>query len=136
RIRVCARKFASSFKNRFRLIAGPPRVLFIGHLVVVRLPVKRKWCVLMFRFSVPRDGIERYQDTKRYGYEAGDEDDRAFHSNINRRNLVTVPALRTRLTAWATIGSCEGTCAQICSHFRNSVLPNRLCQGPQSGILG
>ena len=36
---------------------------------VVPLPVKRKWCVLMFRFSVARDGIERYQDTKRCGYE-------------------------------------------------------------------
>ena len=61
------------------------RVLLIGlqRVVVVRLPVKRKWCVLMFRLSVPRDGIERYQDTKRYGYEAGDEDDRAFHSNIS-----------------------------------------------------
>ena len=61
----------------------------LQRVVVVWPPVKRKWCVLMLRFSVPCDGIERYQDTKRYGYEAGDEDDGAFHSNISLVRRVT-----------------------------------------------
>jgi hypothetical protein len=52
----------------------------------------------MMRFSVPHNGIERYQDTKRCGYEAGDEDESAFHSKYsfarldNQQDLATVPA--------------------------------------------
>jgi hypothetical protein len=38
------------------------------------------WFVVMMRFSVPHHGVERYQDTKRCGYEARDEDESAFHS--------------------------------------------------------
>jgi hypothetical protein len=37
----------------------------------------------MMRFRVPHDSVERYQDTKRCGYEAGDEDESAFHSKYS-----------------------------------------------------
>jgi hypothetical protein len=52
----------------------------------------------MMRFSVSYDGVERYQNTKRCGYEAGDEDESAFHSKmflglvgITDRNLQPFP---------------------------------------------